>query len=264
MQLYFVKATYSKNVYKIGDFFLNGAYKLVANKLLNINSRIPNEGVSFFITKNLILDDTTDIRDHTHVIVPEYNKIYKITDSQYINAQQYRLNLEEDALIGNYVALSTTDIILSRTNDTDLFRGQNDVSDLALKQTVATKVISSATKTGKWALIFMQIDSDINKYGLKFKGFTQTKSFEQISSLAALISKYPEVETTTPELYDYYQNQYIALVTQHYINVYMLLVELTNCYGWNGMKALRLLMKCGSMSMMHMVLNLYCQILKML
>ena len=77
MQLYFVQATYSNNVYKIGDFFLNGAYKLVANKMLNINA-IPNDGVTFFITSQLTLPDTTDIRDHTHIIIPEYNKIYKI------------------------------------------------------------------------------------------------------------------------------------------------------------------------------------------
>ena len=204
MQLYFVKAAYSKNVYKIGDFFLNGEYKLVANKMLNINSRIPNEGYSFFITAKLELPDGTDIRDHTHIIVPAYNKIYKIINSQYINAQQYQLNLEEDPLIGNYQELKDTDIIINRTFDETLFRGVNDISDLTLEEEVDVKVISPDIKSGKWALLFFQYNPDDDVIGLKFDNTVYGQHIFE-TSLANLRSNYPEVVTDEPELYDYYQ-----------------------------------------------------------
>ena len=228
MQLYFVKATYSKNVYKIGDFFLNGAYNLVANKMLNINSRIPNDGNSFFITKKLTLPDTTDIRDHTHVIVPEYNKIFKIINSQYINAQQYQINLEEDPLIGNYIELETTDIILSRTNETDLFRGQNDVSDLALKETVDVKVLSPTTKSGKWALIFYQYNETGEDAGRGYMDIELNYNKDNIitkyeyTTLGLLIASFPEVVTDEPEKYSYYQETaYVSGTTTFYECVYV-------------------------------------------
>ena len=221
MQLYFVKATYSKNVYKIGDFFLNGAYKLVANKMLNINSRIPNDGNSFFITSNLELPDTTDIREHTHVIVPEYNKIFKIINSQYINAQQYQLNLEEDALIGNYIELEEKNIILQRTNDVELFRGQNDVSDLSLKETVETKVIQSVSRTGKWALLFMQVDPDKTRLGLKFKDYNAILGYEQVADLTTLYNLYPEINTEEPSKIEYFQRKvFVADTLTSYQCVY--------------------------------------------
>jgi hypothetical protein len=46
MQVYFVKATFTNNVYKLSDFFLNGAYRLDANKMLDINF-IANDDQTF-------------------------------------------------------------------------------------------------------------------------------------------------------------------------------------------------------------------------
>jgi hypothetical protein len=57
-------------------------------------------------------------------------------------------------------------------------------------------------------LIFMQVNADKERYGLKFKNVSATAgyySYEQYVDIPALIAKYPEVTTTTPNLYDYYQ-----------------------------------------------------------
>ena len=77
MQVYFIKATATKNVYKIGDFFVGSEYKKLAGKLLDINFK-PDDGLTTFITKDIPLIDTTEIRDHTHIIVPDYEKIYRL------------------------------------------------------------------------------------------------------------------------------------------------------------------------------------------
>jgi len=111
MQLYYVKATYTNNVYKLGDFFLDGDYKLVAGKLANQNFK-PSDGRSDFVTSVITLPDGSDIREQTHFIVPSYDKIYKIESVVYINNDQNMVQCVEDALIGNYLELEDTDIIL--------------------------------------------------------------------------------------------------------------------------------------------------------
>jgi len=204
MQLYFIKATFTNNVYKLSDFFVGSNYNLIATKMLDINFR-PDDGLSSFITSKIILPDTTKIWDHTHIIIPEYGKIYRIASIDYVNNDQYNVTLDEDPLIANYKELETKDIILMRTNDTTLFRGVNDISDLTLKETVETKVFPSLCKSGKWALIFMQYNPDKARYGLKFKADIPKLHYEAFSNFTAITTKYPEVTTTTPNLYDYFQ-----------------------------------------------------------
>ena len=207
MQLYFIKATYTNNVYKLSDFYLMDEYKLIANKMLDINFR-PDDGLSSFITSKIILLDGSKIWEHTHIIIPEYDKIYRIASIDYVNNEQYNVTLDEDALIGNYQELKSENIILTRSNDSSLFRGVNDIADMSLKETVETKVIPSTYKTGKWMLIFMQVNSDKTRYGLEFDSIGPVvgyRSYERYDDIAALVLKYPEVTTTTPNLYDYYQ-----------------------------------------------------------
>jgi len=204
MQLYFLKATYTNNVYKISDFFVGAAYKLAANKMLDINFR-PDDGLSSFITSQIILPDNSSIRNHTHVIVPEYEKIYRISSIDYVNRDQYMVTLDEDPLIGNYLTLKGSNLILMRSNDPANFRGVNDINDLTLKETVETKVMTSTSKSGKWALIFMQYNTNKTRYGLKFKANIPKFNYPTYATLTAITTKYPEVTTTTPNLYDYFQ-----------------------------------------------------------
>jgi len=219
MQLYFIKATFTNNVYKISDFFIGTAYKLTATKMLDINFR-PDDGLSSFITRQIVLPDSTSVRDHTHVIVPDYNKIYRISSIDYVNVDQYMITLDEDPLIGNYQALQTTDILLSRTNDSGFFKGVNDIADLTLKETVETKVISSTWKTGKWALLFFIYNPDDPHIGLKFK-VSATNTNISIDTLANIIIAYPEAATTEPEKYSYFQLVVFASnVSKYYQCVY--------------------------------------------
>lgn len=201
MQLYFVKATYTNNVYKLGDFFLNGAYKQIATKMLNINFKA-SDGNSDFITGKLTLPDGTSIREHTHVIVPAYNKIYMINAIRYMSSDQYLVELNDDPLLGAYLELETQDIIMRRSNDDALFRGQNDVSDLSLKNTVETKVIESDWKTGKWALLFFQYNDDVDYIGLVLEGSLEVESYV---NLAAIVAAYPQIVTDEPSKYSYFQ-----------------------------------------------------------
>ena len=204
MQLYFIKATFTNNVYKLSDFFVGSNYNLIATKMLDINFR-PDDGLSSFITSKIILPDTTKIWDHTHIIVPEYNKIYRIASIDYVNNDQYNVTLDEDPLIANYKELETKDIILMRTNDTTLFRGVNDISDLTVKETVETKTIESTTKTGKWVLVFMTYDSTDEFIGLRFQGTIFPANRETFATLSALTTAYPEVITSNPSAYEYFQ-----------------------------------------------------------
>jgi hypothetical protein len=207
MQLYFIKATFTNNVYKLSDFFVGANYNLIATKMLDINFR-PDDGITDFITKNVILPDSSKLWEHTHVIIPEYEKIYRISSIDYLNNEQYRVILDEDPLIANYQELSAKDIILMRSNDTTLFRGVNDINDTTIKETVETTVIPSTYKTGKWMLIFMQVNADKDRYALEFDSIGPVvgyRSYESFTDVASLIAKYPEVTTTTPNLYDYYQ-----------------------------------------------------------
>jgi len=207
MQVYFVKATYTNNVYKLSDFFLNGTYRLDPNKMLDINF-IANDDATFINgTRKLLLPDGSSIREYTHIIVPSYEKIYRITSINYLNAQQVDLFLKEDALIGNYFTLEDTDIILQRTNDKNFFRGINDVSDVTLKETVEIQTVNSNWKTGKWALLFYKYDPAAGPTTNAGLNFVTSGIFQdyQFASLAALIAELPEVETTSPELFEYYQ-----------------------------------------------------------
>lgn len=218
MQVYFVKATYTNNVYKVSDFFTGSSFKLTTGKMLDINFK-PDDGLTSFITKNITLPDATSVRDHTHIIVPDFTKIYRIASIDYMNIGQYMIMLDEDPLIGNFQELIGTNLILQRTNDVSLWRGVNDIADMTLKESVDTKVITSTWKTGKWALIFFQYNPDDDVVGLKFK--KSVFDYEQFSTLSALLAKYPEVTTTEPEKYSYFQKvAYISTGSLVYQCVY--------------------------------------------
>ena len=223
MQIYFVAATYTNNVYKLSDFFLSGDYKKDANKMLNKNL-VVNDGRTNVIISgdDITLGDGTDVRDHTHIIVPDYNKIYKIEQFDWINVRQLNLELNEDALIGNYLDLESEPIILSRTNDHDLFRGQNDIADLSLKEFETTKVISSDWKTGKWALLFYQYATPATPssqvgFSVENPGIIYEEKF---ATLNDLITKYPEVDTDEPEKYPYFQRIVVVGSATFYQCVY--------------------------------------------
>lgn len=203
MQLYFVKATYTNNVYKLSDFFIGTNYKLDMTKMLDINFK-PDDGLTSFITKNITLPDESSIKDHTHVIIPDYDKIYRIASVDYLNVNQYLLTLDDDPLIANYQTLKDKNLFLQRTNDATLFRGVNDIADLTLKESVETVSIESALKTGKWALLFFQKNLETTWLGLNFR-VSGAITYETYDLMTDVTTKYPEVITDYPSQYGYYQ-----------------------------------------------------------
>ena len=203
MQLFFVKATYTNNVYKLSDFFLTGDYKQDATKMLDINFR-PDDGLSSFITSKLTLPDGSSIRENTHIIIPEYEKIYRMVSIDYLNNDQYSITLDEDPLLGSYLDLESEDIYLTRSNDHSLFRGINDVANTSFKETIETKSIASDHNTGAWALLFFQYNPDDTVLGLKFAESYEGKTI-YTGTTANILALYPEVSTNEPELYEYFQ-----------------------------------------------------------
>lgn len=225
MQVYFVKATYTNNVYKRTDFFSLNEYKLTAGKMLDINFKA-NDGLSSFITKKLVLTDDTLIRDHTHIIVPEYEKIYKIISIDYLNSEQASVIVEEDPLLSQLPTLEQTDIFLKRTNDNDLFRGVNDIADLAVKESVDVSMISPDVVSGKWALLFFQYNEDpvTNRMDIVLnfaKDPGNTRDYDILeANYNDLVTNYPEVTTDEPELVEYYQKTALAGSGVYYECVY--------------------------------------------
>jgi hypothetical protein len=205
MNLYFVKATYTNNVYKLSDFYTGDNYIQNAMKMLSMVFKA-DDGVSSLIVPNK-LPDNTDVRNYTHIMIPELNKIYRIVSVDYWNTDQYQLTLDDDPLIANYVELKTKNIIMKRSNDysASTFNGVNDISKLGVESATTISLVPSTYKTGKWALLFFQYNSAKTKYGLKFKQ-QQPYQYEQFSTYAALIAKYPnDAPLSDPARYDYYQ-----------------------------------------------------------
>jgi|GEM_PF-5594428 len=212
MQLYFVKATYTNNVYQISDFFTNNKYKTPANSMLDINFK-PDEGATSFITNKIKLPNGSYINNYTHFIIPSFDKIYRIIAIDYLNIEQWKIHAEEDPFLSNYQTLKDTDIILQRTNDVSLFKGINDVTNVSLERKIETRMITSKANTGKWLLIFMQYNPDKEKYGFKFDkslssfgpDITKLAGLETFASLDDVKIKYPEKLTATPNAYAYFQ-----------------------------------------------------------
>ena len=201
MNIYFVKATYTNNVYKLSDFYTGDNYIQNAMKMLSMVFKA-DDGVSSLIVPNK-LPDNTDVRDYTHIVVPELKNIYRIVACDYWNTDQYHLTLDYDPLIANYVELKSKNIILNRTNDTTLFKGVHDVSELILKKKTSilrASTDSPQTDLGGWVALIFQ--SDVVGLELKFK--TENLSFEYFTNTIDLILKYPQVSTKHPDTYQYF------------------------------------------------------------
>lgn len=216
MNIYFVKATYTNNVYKLSDFYTGDNYIQNAMKMLSMVFKA-DDGVSSLIVPNK-LPDNTDVRDYTHIMIPELKKIYRIVACDYWNTDQYQLTLDDDPLIANYVELKSKNIILNRTNDTTLFKGVHDLSELMFrkKQSIETTELKPAVRLGKFALMFFQ--ADVANLQLDFVFAAQpTEGRETFANFAALINIYPEVQSYFPNSISYFEKEvYVSDVNKVY------------------------------------------------
>ena len=206
MELYFVTATYTNNVYKLDDFFTGSTYKQVATKKLDLNFKA-DDGVTSIITP-LVTPDSVNIRTYTHVIVPSQEKIYKIISADYHNTNQYFLTLDDDPLIANYQTLKDKNIILNRTNDNSKFIGVNDISNIVTKKSVSMKLgqtFNPQIKVGTFALLLFQ--GDVSNISLEFSFNNQPTNsyYKKVANTTELIDTYPEVETYQPDSIEYFE-----------------------------------------------------------
>lgn len=155
--IYFVKATYDDNIYKLSDFYTGTAYKQVANKSMNVDMAF-NDGPTTLDTQIRILPDATDIRNYTHIIVPSKKKIYRIDRIDEPNYDAYRLYLTDDPLISNYHTFKNQEMILTRTTNPASYCGLNDLPQLGtvpLSRSVKN-IGGEGAISGDWLLVFVQ------------------------------------------------------------------------------------------------------------
>lgn len=202
MQLYFIQATYNGNMYKLSDFFTGEEYKLNPSKMLDINF-VPDDGITSFTTKHITLPDSTSIREYTHIIIPQFNKIYRITSIDYLNINQYNVILDEDPFIANYQELNDRHIQLAQTNDPSKFLGYNSVQDLAVKTESSIVAMSDdVNATGVWVLFTFQ--SDVTNLEFEIGEISNYPSVGTFDSYASLIAAFPDVGTSVPSQVPYF------------------------------------------------------------
>lgn len=226
MQVYYVKSTYNGSTYKLSDFYNNESYILNPNKLLDINL-VASDGATSFKTSNLTLPDETSIRDYTHIIVPDYNKIYEILSITYLNVKQWKVNLMEDVFIGKYYQFNKVEANITRSNQSDLelYQGFNDLNDLSTDFTTEVKPVESmgsGALLGDWLLVYAQnLDQDQrNNYnGLRFNvnldDAYKPYNTHNIANANTLESTYPSsgpyTETEAKANIPFYYGEYAVL-----------------------------------------------------
>lgn len=198
--IYFVKATYEGSTYKLSDFFTGSTYKQNASKMIQVDMAF-NDGPTTLDTQIRTLPDTSDIRNHTHIMVPSKQKIYRIEKVDEPNYGAYRLYLSDDPLIANYHEFRSWDMYVTRTNDPAAYTGLNDIPSLGTyPESVLTKNSGGVGGlTGDWLLVYIQaLDPDQKalyqktRYNLNLGSSWTPFSAETFTSLASLIDKYPE------------------------------------------------------------------------
>lgn len=198
MKLYFIKASYTGNVYKLSEFYSGNNYKLDENYMIDINFK-PDDGTASVIVTN----PSFDIKDHTHIIAPSAGKIYEIVGRLYINENQVQLILQDDPLIANYQILKDKQIQQNRTNDPSKFLGYNAVQDLAIRTEASIEAIPDNTNaTGTWVLFTFQEDVINLEFEIgKIANYSTVGTFDSYSSLVAA---FPNVDTSVPSQVPYF------------------------------------------------------------
>ena len=206
MELRFITATKTNGVYNVADFWVFSAFpvpnwQLVAGTDVDYNFTADDSVASLVVNNS-----DMNYRIMTHMLVPSVpashlDKIYEISGYEYINKNQTRLILTEDALIGAWPTLKSKKLRLSRTNDELLFKGVHDIENTAINY---SSEIDDATsgQTGKWVLLTYQPSGAA--LTLNFDTFGgSSSSFEFFPLLADVIAKYPEEATAFPNEFYY-------------------------------------------------------------
>lgn len=231
--IYFVKATYDGNTYKLSDFYTGSSYKQIANSSMQVDMAF-NDGPTILDTQIRTLPNGADLRDQTHIIVPSKKKIYRIDKIDEPNYDAYRLFLSDDPLIGNYQSFRAENMYLTRTNDPSVYTGLNDMPSLGTVPVSRTikRVGGEGSISGDWLLVYVQpLDDDQNnnwqsaRVNVNVNNNWKPFIKETFSTLQDMYDKYPvlgpyssqaSVLDNTPNYYGLYS--YIEDNETYYIN----------------------------------------------
>lgn len=143
--IYFIKTEYTGNVYKVSDFYnSNGSFLKPANRSMAVDMRF-NDGTTILDTVIKKLPDGSDLHDYTHIIVPDKQKVYTIYAIDDLNADSYRLYLDDESLMANYQEMKAKEMLLTVSNDPNLFIGSNTVLDISTEKTASLVAAGSST-----------------------------------------------------------------------------------------------------------------------
>lgn len=143
--IYFIKTEYTGNVYKVSDFYnSNGTFLKPKKRSMAVDMRF-NDGTTILDTHYKKLPDGSDLHDYTHIIVPDKQKVYTIYAIDDLNADSYRLYLDDESLMANYQEMKAKEMLLTVSNDPNLFIGSNTVLDISTEKTARLEAASSST-----------------------------------------------------------------------------------------------------------------------
>lgn len=203
--IYFIKATYHGNIYKLSDFYnaADNRWLKPVNRSLEVDM-VFNDGITILKTQTRKLADDTLISAYTHISVPYLNKIYKITKIDRDNYDSDTLTLQDDPFIANYHDFKGINFLATRTNNVNKFNGVNDVSDTVTKKntTILTAAVSQAGKVG---IVFVQSMNEVRdtiKLDFNTEYNIENRTY---STLAQLIAAFPEFPESNPVLDDMFQ-----------------------------------------------------------
>lgn len=149
--IYFIKTEYTGNIYKVSDFYnSNGTFLKPANRSMAVDMRF-NDGPTILDTQIKKLPDGSDLHDYTHIIVPDKQKVYTITAIDELNADSYKLYLEDEPLMANYQEFKNEDLIITRTTDykSNWFQGVTDITDMSYDFTYeTTDILTEQNRSG--------------------------------------------------------------------------------------------------------------------
>lgn len=208
MELRFIAATKTNGVYDIADFWVYSVFpvpnwRFVAGTVIVDYNFTADDGVASLVVNN----SDVNHRVMTHMLVPavvgsHLNKVYEISGYEYVNKNQTRLILTEDAFIAAWPTLKGKDLRISRTNDTLLFKGVHDVENTSISYLSEIDDAMSG-RTGKWVLLTYQPSSAALTLGFNTLAALGVGYYEFFPLLADVIAKYPEEITAYPNEFYY-------------------------------------------------------------
>lgn len=204
-QIWFIKSTYNGNTFKVSEFFnADGTYKKNVGSNLEVDMPF-NDGISLIDAIHHKTTNGTHIRDYTHFIVPDKNKVYRINKIDELNHDTLRMEVEDQPWIAEYWNYKDKKMNITRTNEynSDYYQGVNDIP--VLSTDYQSEIINSKDKPSSgsklWSLVFTEpYTRPYHKIQYKInlntgQGVLPMNS-EMFRTTSELYSKYPPIDIT--------------------------------------------------------------------